>query len=94
MDQGHHPPDQDDPPAENDPLVAGGYESEAVKDSSHVTRRDISILRLSTPSLGDRLGAHNLRNGSKVAAIPMRGPRRKAELVQPGRRPLDVTDNH
>src|SRR5207247_883950 len=60
VDERHHPRDQDDPGAENDPLVAGGEESEAVKDPSHVTRRDVSI-RLSAPSVGHRLGADNVR---------------------------------
>jgi hypothetical protein len=43
MDERNHPCDQDDPSAENDPLVAGGEESEAVKDPSHVARRDASL---------------------------------------------------
>jgi hypothetical protein len=64
MDKGHHPRDQDDPPAENDPPVAGGKESEAVKDPSHVTRRDVSIPmsipRLSTASLGHPPSADNV----------------------------------
>jgi hypothetical protein len=62
VDERHHPRNQDDPPAENDPLVAGDEESEAVKDPSHVTPRDVSTVdpRLSPPSLGHRLGADNV----------------------------------